>query len=169
MILFQTVCRGNHKNAWGVFGLFSTLAVLAFLAMRFEIGKPILAQIILLFSLMVAAYVQIRFIATAFLYQVFREEEDYLLVSRKQGRRTAAVARLSLSHLRWVARVDTRTAPAPVVEGVPVSNYSAYIFSDTYTLAFFDDGTDKVLLRINADEAFLDALESYAKERKLPQ
>ncbi|MBO5652714.1 MAG: hypothetical protein J6S44_00695, partial [Clostridia bacterium] len=71
MMLFETVCRGNHKNAWGVFALFSGIALLAFLAMNFEVGKPIIAQVVLLVSLVVAAYVQIRFISTAFLYQVF--------------------------------------------------------------------------------------------------
>ena len=164
MMLFETVCRGNHKNAWGVFALFSGIAVLAFLAMNFEIGKPIIAQVVLMVSLIVAAYVQIRFISTAFLYQVFREADgDYLLVSRKQGRRAACAAKLPLAHLKWIERVDTRKAAPPVVEGTVAANYSAYIFSDVYELVFFDDGGERVLLRLNADEAFLSALSSYVQ------
>lgn len=162
MILFETVCRGNHKNAWTVFWIFIGLAVLGFLAMNFEIGRPIIAQLVLLVSLIAAAYVQIRFIATAFLYQAIREDEgDFLVISRKQGRKCVGAAKLSLAHLRWLTRVDTRVSPAPTVEGVPVCNYSAHLFADAYALAFFDDGADKVLLRINADEPFLAALEAY--------
>lgn len=169
MMLFETVCRGNHKNAWGVFALFSGIAVLAFLAMNFEIGKPIIAQVILLVSLIVAAYVQIRFISTAFLYQVFREEDgDYLLVSRKQGRRAACAAKLSLAHLKWIERVDTRKTAAPFVEGVAAANYSAYIFSEVYDLLYFDDGEEKVLLRLNADEEFLGKLGAYLPSETPP-
>lgn len=170
MMLFETVCRGNHKNAWGVFALFSGLAVLAFLAMNFEIGKPIIAQVILLVSLIVAAYVQIRFISTAFLYQVFREEDgEYLLVSRKQGRRAACAAKLPLAHLKWIERVDTRKAAAPFVEGVAPSNYSAYIFSEVYELLYFENGDEKALLRLNADEPFLASLEAYLPMVSEPQ
>lgn len=162
MILHETVCRGNHKNAWGVFGLFMGLSLLAFVAMQLEIGRPIIAQLVLLFSLLVAAYIQIRFITTAFLYQVIREEDgDYLLISRRQGRRTVAAVKLSLAHLKWIEQVDTRKSPAPIVEGVPTSNYSAYLLADAYTLVFFDDGEGRVLLRINADEPFLAALATY--------
>ena len=167
MILFQTVCRGNHKSAWGVFALFSGLAVLAFLAMYFEIGRLIIAQVILLISLIVASYVEIRFIGTAFIYQALREEDgDFLLISRRQGRRSVAQCKLALSCLKWIEAVDTRLAPAPQVEGVPVSNYSAYLFADSYTLALFDDGVSSVLIRINADEAFLSALAAYLPKEK---
>ena len=162
MMRFETVCRGNHKNAWGVFALFSGIAVLAFLAMNFEVGKPIIAQVVLLVSLVVAAYVQIRFISTAFLYQVFHEEDgDYILVSRKQGRRAACAVKLPLAHLKWIERVDTRKAAATFVEGVAAANYSAYIFSDVYQLVYFEGGEEKALLRLNADEEFLRRLEAY--------
>lgn len=162
MILFETVCRGNQKSAWGVFGLFMGLALLGFLAMNFEIVKPVIAQVVMLVSLVAAAYVQIRFISTAFLYQAVREEEgDFLVISRRQGRKTVAACKLALAHLKWVKNVDTRIAPATLVQGVPVSNYSAYLLADTYTLAYFDDGAERVLVRFNADETFLSSLSAY--------
>lgn len=167
MILFETVSRGNRKSAWGVFGLFMGLALLGFLAMNFQIGKPIIAQVVLLVSLIAAAYVQIRFISTAFIYQAVREEEgDFLVISRRQGRKSVAACKLSLGHLKWVKDVDTRIAPATLVEGVPVSNYSAYLLSDTYSLAYFDDGSERVMIRFNADEAFLTALAAYESKEK---
>ncbi|MBO7171271.1 MAG: hypothetical protein J6W28_08860, partial [Clostridia bacterium] len=38
-----------------------------------------------------------------------------------------------------------------------------YIFSDVYELLFFDDGGERALLRLNADDAFLSALSAYVQ------
>ena len=157
------LCRGNNRNTVIVFFIFLGIAVLAFVAMQLELSTPVTCQAILFLSLIIAAYVYIRYLATAYLYKIVEEEgEHFLLAIRCQGKRQFTRCKLSLSALCGILTVNTRASQKPTLPRVPVSNFSSLLLAEEYTLLYFDDGKEQLLLRINADEAFLSVLSSLA-------
>ena len=154
---------GEKKNTRIAFFLFLGIAVLAFFANYFQITTPVIAQAILLLALITAAYLFIRYIGTAYLYELITEDDGaHLLITRVQGKRHFTQRKLAMSTLKAIIPVNTTNAALrPVLPKCPSVNYSAHLLADEYTLLHFDDGNDPVLIRINADETFLSYLDAY--------
>lgn len=157
---------GEKKNTHIAFFLFLGIAVLAFFANYFQITEPVIAQAILLLALVIAAYIFIRYIGTAYLYELITEDDGtYLLVTRVQGKRHFTQRKLAMRTLRAIIPVITNNAALrPTLPKCPSVNYSAHLLADEYTLLHFDDGNDPVLIRINADEDFLAHLIAFLPE-----
>lgn len=155
------LCRGNGKNTRLAFFLFLGIAVLGIIALFFDLSRPVIAQGITFISLIVAAYVCVRYMATSYRYDIVSEEDgDYLLIVRVQGKRDFTQQKLPLSSLAAMIAVSNTSGISPKRPDLPVSNYSAELMADDYTLLHFT-GDEPALLRINADEAFLTALAAY--------
>ena len=88
--------------------------------------------------------------------------EHFLLLIRCQGKRQLLRGKMTLSALVGMVTVSTHAQEKPALPRLPVSNFSSLLLADEYTLLYFDDGKEQLLLRINADEAFLSVLSSLA-------
>ena len=155
------LCRGDRKNTYIAFFLFLGTAALAFFALALELTTPIIGQAIVFISLIVAAYIFVRYIATAYRYEVVAEEDgDYLLVIRVQGKKEFTQRKLPLSALTALLEVQSNAATKTPHPKLPVVNYSSHLLADSYTLLCFE-GEDPTILRVNADEAFTALLASY--------
>lgn len=154
---------GDKKNTRIAFFLFLGIAVLAFVANYFQLTKPVVAQAILFLALIVAAYIFIRYIGTAYLYELIDEDDNaYLLITRVQGKRHFTQRKIAMNTLCAIIPVNTTNAALrPALPKCHSVNYSAQLLADEYTLLHFDDGNDPVLIRINADETFLSHLAAY--------
>ena len=155
------VCRGDRKNTYLAFFVFLGLAVLGMLAAALHLTSEVIAQAIAFIAFIVAAYIFIRFIATVYRYELIAEEEgDYLLIIRIQGKKEFTQRKSALSCLAAIYTVDTARGIKPEHPKLPLFNYSSHLFAESYTLLQFE-GEDPALFRINADDAFLEALAAY--------
>ncbi|MBR6745033.1 MAG: hypothetical protein IKM00_07460 [Clostridia bacterium] len=155
------LCRGDRKNTYLAFFIFLGIAVLGMLALFFQMTSPIVGQAIVFISLIVAAYIFIRYIGTAYRYDIVSEEDgDYLLVVRVQGKKNFTQRKLALSALSAVMEMQSSPNAPKEHPKLPVANYSAHLLADSYTLLYFE-GDDPSLIRINAEEEFLAILASY--------
>ena len=85
----EYLCRGDRKNTYLAFFIFLGIAALGFVALAFKITTPIIGQAIIFISLIVAAYIFIRYIGTAYRYEIVTEEDgDHLLIVRVQGKKS---------------------------------------------------------------------------------
>lgn len=164
----EYLCRGDRKNTYIAFFIFLGLATLGFVALALQLTAPIIGQAITFISLAVAAYIFIRYIGTAYKYEIVTEEDgDYLLVVRVQGKKLFTQKKLPLSALSAIIEMQSNTSTADAHPKLPVANFSAHLLADSYTLLYFE-GDDPALIRINADEAFLATLASYITVEKEP-
>ena len=155
------LCRGDRKNTHVAFFIFLGIAALAFVALAFKITTQIIGQAIVFISLIVAAYIFVRYIATAYRYDVVSDEDgDHLLIIRVQGKKEFTQRKLPLSALAALFEVQTNTGKTSEHPNLPTVNYSSHLLADSYTLLSFE-GEDPALIRINADEAFTALLASY--------
>ena len=155
------LCRGNGKNTRLAFFLFLGIAILGILALILGFSRPVIAQGIAFISLIVAGYICVRYMVTAYRYEIVSEADgDYLLIVRVQGKRDFTEQKLPLSSLAAIIAVNTAANVQAERPELPVSNYSAELMADEYTLLHFT-GDAPTLLRINADEAFLAILAAY--------
>ena len=162
----EYLCRGDRKNTYLVFFVFLGLAAIGFVVMGLKQTPPIIGQVITFVSLIVAAYIFIRYIGTAYKYEIVAEEDgDYLLVIRVQGKKHFTQKKLPLSVLSAIMEMQSNTNTANAHPKLPVANFSAHLLADSYTLLYFE-GDDPALIRINADEAFLATLASYITAEK---
>jgi len=155
------LCRGDRKNTYLAFFIFLGIAVLAGVALALKITTPIVGQVIAFISLIVAAYIFIRYIGTAYKYEIVSENDgDYLLIVRIQGKKAFTQQKLPLSALSAVMELQSNANGATAHPKLPVFNFSSHLLADSYTLLHFE-GETSVLIRINADEAFVATLASY--------
>lgn len=155
------LCRGDRKNTYLAFFIFLGIAALGALALFFKMTTPIVGQAIVFIALIVAAYIFIRYIGTAYRYDIIEEEGgDHILFIRVQGKKTFTQRKLALSDLSAVMEMQSSPNAPKEHPKLPIANYSAHLLADSYTLLFFE-GEDPSLIRINADEAFLAILASY--------
>lgn len=161
------LCRGDRKNTYIAFFVFLGIAVLGMLAPLFQLASQITAQAIAFIALLVAAYIFIRYIATLYRYEIIKEEEgDSLLIVRIQGKKEFTQRKLPLATLSAVYAVDTSRSPKGALPKAPVINYSSHLLADSYSLLHFV-GDEALLLRINADDAFLDTLIAYLPKEEV--
>ncbi len=154
----RCIVRGATKKAWLFFGLMIALAAVALLMENLHIAVPIIAQIVLLLSLVCAVYILVRYITSGYLYEIIgeaSEENDtvyYLYIVRMQGKKGITQAKLPLSALTAVAKQKP--------EGIKksVSNFSPVLLAEDDVYLAFSDDVERSLLRIHADEAFVKAL-----------
>ncbi len=146
--------------------LFLTLAVASWVGLRLlPKVNPVFFQVLMMTSLLVAVYILVRFVTTAFVYEVLYEEEiAYLLVIQQQGRRLFTKCKLPLYALVRIVEV-TPDAPLPADVPHPVLNYSSVMLEDSYTVLVFRAEGKNTVLRIHANEAFVNALRSAAAEQ----
>ena len=164
----EYLCRGDRKNTYLAFFIFLGLAALGFVMLAFKLTTPIVGQAITFISLIVAAYIFVRYIGTAYKYEIVQEEDgDYLLVVRVQGKKLFTQKKLPLSVLSAIMEMQSNANTAGAHPKLPIANYSAHLLADSYTLLYFE-GDDPALIRINADEAFLATLASYITVEKEP-
>lgn len=157
----EYLCRGDRKNTYLAFFIFLGIAALGFVALAFKIATPVVGQAVIFISLIVAAYIFIRYIGTAYRYEIVTEEDgDHLLIVRVQGKKSFTQRKLPLSALSAVMEMQSSPNAPKEHPKLPVVNYSAHLLADNYTLLCFE-GDDPVLIRINADEAFLATIASY--------
>lgn len=155
------LCRGDRKNTYIAFLIFLGIAALGILSLSLALTAPIIGQAITFISLIVAAYIFVRYIGTAYRYEIVEEEEgDHLLIIRVQGKKSFTQRKLPLSELSAVMEMQSNANAAHAHPKAPISNYSAHLLADSYTLLYFE-GDDPSLIRINADEEFLSILASY--------
>ena len=155
------LCRGDRKNTYIAFFVFLGIAVFGMLAPLLHLASQITAQAIAFIALIVAAYIFIRYIATLYRYEIIKEEtEDYLLIVRIQGKKEFTQRKLPLATLSAVYTVDASRSSKGALPKAPVVNYSSHLLADSYSLLHFA-GDETLLLRINADEAFLDTIIAY--------
>lgn len=160
----EYLCRGDRKNTYLAFFIFLGIAVLGFLALAFQLTTPVVGQAIIFISLIVAAYIFIRYIGTAYKYEIVSEADgDHLLIIRVQGKKKFTQRKLPLAALSAVMEMQASPNAPKEHPKLPVINYSAHLLADSYTLLYFE-GDDPSLIRINADEAFLATLASYIAE-----
>lgn len=156
--------QSEKKNTRLAFFLFLGIAALGVLALILGFSRPVIAQGITFISLIVAAYICVRYMVTSYRYEIVSESDgDYLLIVRVQGKRDFTQQKLPLSALTAIIEVNTAASTQTERPDLPVSNYSAQLFADVYTLLHFT-GAEPTLLRINADEAFLTELAAYLPE-----
>ncbi len=162
------LCRGDRKNTYLAFFIFLGAAALGFVALALKLTTPVVGQAVIFISLIVAAYIFIRYIGTAYRYDVIAEEDgDYLLIVRVQGKKDFTQRKLSLSSLSAVMEIQSNTNAKNEHPALPVANYSAHLLADSYTLLYFE-GDEPALIRINADEAFIAHLASYITPEETP-
>ena len=164
----EYLCRGDRKNTYLAFFIFLGLAALGFVMLGLKLTAPIVGQAITFISLIVAAYIFVRYIGTAYRYEIKTESDgDYLLIVRVQGKKLFTQRKLPLAALSAIMEMQSNTNTAGAHPKLPVVNYSAHLLADSYTLLYFE-GDDPALIRINADEAFLATLASYITVEKTP-
>lgn len=161
----RCIARGNTKKAWLFFGIMMAAAALALLLEKLHISKPLISQIVLLASLVYGVYILVRHVTAAYLYEITEEEnegaaERYLYIIRLQGKRGITQAKLPLSALSAIARVNPEGYRASVL------NFSPVLLAEDDTFLAFSPETEKSLVRIHADEAFRAALFFAAPEAK---
>ena len=99
----EYLCRGDRKNTYLAFFIFLGIAVLGFLALTFRLTTPVVGQAIIFISLIVAAYIFIRYIGTAYKYEIVSETDgDHLLIIRVQGKKNFTQRKLPLAALSAV-------------------------------------------------------------------
>ncbi len=150
----RCIARGNTKRAWLFVGIMLAAAALALLLDNLHLTEPIVAQLVLLLSLIAAVYLLVRHITAAYLYEIMEDGEEglVLLIVRLQGKKGLTQAKLPLSALTAVAKQKP--------EGIkkPVSNFSPVLLAEDDVYLAFSDDVERSLLRIHADEAFVKAL-----------
>lgn len=157
----EYLCRGDRKNTYLSFFVFLGIAALGFVALAIDLTSPVIGQAIVFISLIVAAYIFIRYIGTAYKYEIVEEEEgEYLLIIRVQGKKAFTQRKLPLSALSAIMEMQSNAKTSGEHPKLPVANYSAHLLADSYTLLYFE-GEEPALIRINADEAFLATLATY--------
>ena len=157
----EYLCRGDRKNTYIAFFIFLGVAVLGFFALAVKLTTPVIGQAITFISLIVAVYIFIRYIGTAYKYEIVSEEDgDYLLIIRVQGKKNFTQRKLPLSALSAVMEMQSNLNAPKEHPRLSVANYSAHLLADSYTLLYFE-GDDPALIRINADEAFLATVAMY--------
>ena len=62
----EYLCRGDRKNTYLAFFIFLGLAALGFVMLGLKLTAPIVGQAITFISLIVAAYIFVRYIGTAY-------------------------------------------------------------------------------------------------------
>ncbi len=155
------LCRGDRKNTYLAFFIFLGIAVLGFATVMLDIASPVVGQAIIFLSLIVAAYIFIRYIATFYRYEILSEEDgDHLLIVSVQGKKDFTRQKLALADLSAVIEIENNPNVPKEHPKLPVINVSSHLLADSYTLLHFE-GDEPLLLRINADEAFLSLLSSY--------
>ena len=161
MTPFKYISRGNTKKAWILFGVMMSIAALALIVMYMKFGVPLIAQTIFLLSLMGGAYILIRFVTAAYIYEVLWEDDGArFCVTRLQGKKAIMQCNLPVSAITVITPADRAAGNRPALNYSPV----ALPEDDTY-LCFVEDG-ETTVLRINANAAFLDALKSIAHGAK---
>lgn len=165
----EYLCRGDRKNTYLAFFVFLGIAALGFVALAFHWTSSVVGQAIVFIALIVAAYIFIRYIGTAYKYEIVSEEDgDYLLVIRVQGKKNFTQRKLPLSALSAVMEMQSNPNVPKEHPKLPIANYSAHLLADSYTLLWFE-GEEPALVRINADEAFLATLATYiSAETEIP-
>lgn len=165
----EYLCRGDRKNTYLAFFIFLGIAALGFVALAFKIATPVVGQAVIFISLIVAAYIFVRYIGTAYRYTIVAEEDgDHLLIVRVQGKKSFTQRKLPLSALSAVMEMQSTPNAPKAHPKLPVINYSAHLLADSYTLLYFE-GDEPTLIRINADEAFLATLATYiTAESEIP-
>ncbi len=161
----RCIVRGNTKKAWLFFGLLVALSAIALLFDHLKWSKPLASQIVLLLSLVGAAYILIRYITAAYHYEITEEGEEgektfFLYIIRLQGKRGVTQAKLALSSLTAIASKKPDGYKAAVLNFSPI-----LLAEDDVFLAFLPE-TEKALVRIHADEAFRKALFACAPDAK---
>lgn len=155
------LCRGDRKNTYLAFFIFLGIAALGFFALLLKLTTPIVGQAIVFISLIVAAYIFIRYIGTAYRYDIVGDEDgEHLLIVRVQGKKEFTQRKLPLCALCGVIEMQSGAASKAEHPSLPVINYSSHLMADSYTLLYFE-GEDPALLRINASEEFLALLCAY--------
>ncbi len=155
------LCRGDRKNTFLAFFIFLGTAALGFLALALKLTTPVIGQAIIFISLIVAAYIFIRYIGTAYKYEIVSEEDgEHLLIVRVQGKKNFTQQKLPLAALSAVMEMHSSPNAPREHPKLPVANYSAHLLADSYTLLYFE-GDEPSLIRINANEAFLATLATY--------
>ena len=162
------LCRGDRKKTYLAFFIFLGIAALAFVALALKLTTAVVGQAIVFISLIVAAYIFIRYIGTSYRYDIIAEEDgDHLLIVRVQGKKDFTQRKLPLSSLSAVMEIQSNTNAKNEHPALPVANYSAHLLADSYTLLYFE-GDEPALIRINADEAFIAHLASYITPEEAP-
>ena len=101
------LCRGDRKNTYLAFFIFLGIAALSGFSLAFKLVTPIVGQAITFISLIVAAYIFIRYIGTAYKYEIVCEEDgDHLLVVRVQGKKSFTQQKLPLVALSSVMEIQ---------------------------------------------------------------
>lgn len=155
------LCRGDRKNTYLSFFVFLGIGILGMAAAALRLTAQTTAQAVSFIAFIVAAYIFIRYIATAYRYEMVSEEAgEYLLIVRVQGKREFTQRKLPLSALVAIHQVETAKGAPKNYPKLPIVNYSAHLLADEYSLLQFA-GDEPMLFRINADEAFLTALAGY--------
>ena len=155
------LCRGDRKNTYLVFFVFLALGFLGFFLAGVGVASPLVGQGIAFISLIVAAYIFIRYIATLYRYEIITEEEgDFLLIIRVQGKKDFTQKKLPMTELSAIIEIKNDPNVPKEHPDLPVINYSSHLMADTYFLLHFA-GEEPVLLRVNVEEEFLSALTAY--------
>lgn len=150
--------NGNTKKAWLFIGILLAAAALALLLDNLKLTEPLIAQLVLLFSLIAAVYLLIRHVTCAYAYEVMPVSEEEgetsytLYIIRMQGKKGLTQAMLPLSALTAIAREK------PEGLKTAVSNFSPVLLAEDDIYLAFDPKTERTLIRIHADEAFVKAL-----------
>ena len=149
------LCRGDRKNTRIAFFVFLGIFALGILCLSFELTTPMIGQVMAFLSVIIAVYIYVRYIATAFRYEIRTEDgEAFFCAVRIQGKKALMLFARPLSELSEIIEVESgATAHAPRPK-LATYNYSAHLLADSYFLLHFE-GDDPVFVRINTDEEFL--------------
>ena len=160
------VCKSDKKTTRFAFLLFLGIALLLVVLLILDAVPLVVGQAITLISLVISAYIFIRYIATSYRYEILADEEgDILSVVRVQGKRELIQRQLSLSSLIAIYEIKSNSRSAEDRPNLPVINYSSHLMADEYTLLHFG-GEEPILLRINADGEFLTTLSTYLSQEE---
>lgn len=154
------------------------LAILSFLfllfGMRDLLGMRAVWELMLLFVLVAALFLYLRYIATSYCYIISEEAgEPMLVIVHTQGRRVSTHCRLRLSRMTALVEVPDETAP----EGkAALAAFRAEQMRYTYRatlgrgptqLLYGSEGRQRFALRIEGDEGFVAALREAAARAAL--
>ncbi len=162
----RCIANGNTKKAWLFIGFLLAATAPALLLDNLHLTEPLVAQLVLILSLIGVVYLLVRHITCAYAYEVMLvSEEDgetsyTLYIIRMQGKKGLTQAMLPLSGLTAIAREK------PEGLKIAVSNFSPVLLAEDDIYLAFDPKTERTLIRIHADEAFIKALFELAPEAK---
>ena len=153
--LITYLCRGDRKNTRIAFFVFLGIFALGILCLSFELTTPMIGQVMAFLSVIIAVYIYVRYIATAFRYEIRTEEDEVLFCAvRVQGKKELMLFARPLSELSEIIEVESSAAAQTPRPTLATYNYSAHLLADSYFLLHFE-GNDPVFVRINTDEDFL--------------